>query len=82
MTTKLTIREKAALAFRLSNLKDELERFGWLETDTRRYMRDAMKALPMKAVVALFEELAAEERSYYGRHSNLVDDQLDHTLLA
>lgn len=73
---------KLALKYRLANLKDELEMYGWQPSDTDRYVRDALKALPIESVVALFEEMAAEERAYYRVHSPLADDQLDHTLIA
>lgn len=78
---KLT-NDTIALRFRLSSIKDELELFGWRAADTTRYMRDAMKVMPLKDVVAFFDEMLADERAYYSRHSVLVDDQLDHTLAA
>ncbi|MCC7073507.1 MAG: hypothetical protein IT383_19510 [Deltaproteobacteria bacterium] len=77
-----TTQESIALKYRLANIKDELELFGWRPEDTARYMRDALKVMALRNVVALFEEMAAEERSYYRTHAPLLDDQLDHTLLA
>lgn len=77
-----TTKENLALKHKLANIKDELELFGWQARDTERYMRDALKALPLANVIALFEEMAAEERSYYRQHAPLADDQLDHTLIA
>ena len=74
--------ESIALKLRLANIKDELELYGWRADDTRRYMGDALKVMPLKNVVALFEEMAAEERAYYRHHAPLADDQLDHTLIA
>ena len=61
---------------------DELELFGWRAEDTSRYVRQALKALPFAAVIDLFRELVAEERSYYAHDAPLADDQLDHTLIA
>ena len=80
-TTKPTA-ETTALRFRLASIKDKLELFGWRAEDTARYMRDALKVMALANVVALFEEMAAEERNYYRMHAPLADDQLDHTLLA
>ncbi len=82
MKTSNTNSETTALKLRLANIKDELELFGWRAEDTARYMRDALKVMLLPNVVALFEEMAAEERSYYRMHAPLIDDQLDHTLLA
>lgn len=75
-------RTNIALRHRLANIKDELELFGWQPRDTERYIRDALKVMPLEKVVAFFEEMAAEERSYYRQHAPLADDQLDHTLIA
>ena len=82
MKTSTTDQETTALKFRLANIKDELELYGWHADDTRRYMRDALKVMPLTGVVALFEEMATEERAYYRHHAPLADDQLDHTLIA
>ncbi len=82
MKTSTTNSESIALKYKLANIKDELELFGWRAEDTARYMRDALKVMPLPNVVALFEEMAAEERSYYRMHAQLLDDQLDHTPLA
>lgn len=71
-----------SLKLQLANLRDELELFGWRPEDTSRYAHQALKALPVRAVIDLFRELVAEERSYYARHSRLADDQLDHTLIT
>lgn len=75
-------KQQIALRTRLANIKDELELFGWRPEDTRRYMRDALKVLPLEGAVKLFEEMLAEERAYYSVHAPLADDQLDHTLIA
>jgi hypothetical protein len=80
--TQTNDRTAAALRIRLANIKDELELFGWRPEDTTRYMRDALKVLALDAAVKLFEEMLAEERSYYGAHAPFADDQLDHTLIA
>lgn len=80
--TQKTTKENMALKHKLANIKDELELFGWRSADTERYMRDALKVMALASVVALFEEMAAEERSYYRLHAPLADDQLDHTLIA
>ncbi|MCC7073587.1 MAG: hypothetical protein IT383_19920 [Deltaproteobacteria bacterium] len=79
-----TVKPKTTIALkhRLAALKDELELYGWRPDQTARYMRDALKVMPLDAVAKLFAEMAAEERSYYERHSPLADDQLDHTLIA
>lgn len=82
MKTHTTDKQAAAHRIRLANIKDELELFGWRPEDTSRYMRDALKALSLEAVVKLFEEMLAEERAYYRVHAPLADDQLDHTLIA
>lgn len=81
-TTTAAAKQNLTLKIRLANIKDELELFGWQSADTERYMRDALKVLALESVVALFEEMAAEERSYYRQHAPLADDQLDHTLIA
>ena len=75
-------RTSIVLKIQLANLRDELELFGWRAEDTSRYARQALKALPISEVIKLFEELVAEERSYYAHHAPLADDQLDHTLMA
>jgi hypothetical protein len=75
-------RERAGLTIELANLRDELELFGWSAADTGRYARQALKALPIGAVIDLFRELVAEERGYYSQHATLADDQLDHTFGA
>lgn len=82
MKPTTTDKKTIALRTRLANIKDELELFGWRPEDTSRYMRDALKVLPIENAVALFEEMLAEERSYYRMHAPLADDQLDHTLIA
>ena len=82
MNTSTTKNEAMALKIRLANIKDELEVYGWRADDTHRYIRDALKAMPLESAVAFFEEMAAEERAYYGHHAPLADDQLDHTLIA
>lgn len=82
MNDQLNNKQAVALRIRLANIKDELELFGWRTEDTRRYMRDALKALSLEAVVKLFDEMLAEERAYYRVHAPLSDDQLDHTLIA
>jgi hypothetical protein len=75
-------KQTIALRCQLANIKDELELYGWRPEDTRRYMRDALKVVTLEQAVKLFDEMLAEERSYYGKHAPLVDDQLDHTLVA
>jgi len=77
-----TDRETITLRIRLANIKDELELFGWRPADTNRYVRDALKVMPLAEVVAFFDEMVLEERSYYGQHAPLADDQLDHTLMS
>lgn len=82
MTTTTKTRATIVLKQRLANLKDELERYGWRPDQTARYMRDALRAMAPEDVVALFAEMAGEERRYYEQHAPLADDQLDHTLVA
>lgn len=82
MKTSTKHSESIALKYRLANIKDELELFGWRAEDTARYMRDALRVMTLPNVVAFFEQMAAEERNYYRMHAPLIDDQLDHTLLA
>lgn len=74
--------QSTALKIQFANLRDELELFGWRAEDTSRYARQALKALPIAAVIDLFRELVAEERSYYAQHASLADDQLDHTFIS
>lgn len=81
-TSSATSTEMLAWKLRLGHIKDELEQFGWSAYDTARYMRDALKAMHIKGVIELFEGMLAEERHYYSRHALLVDDQLDHTMIA
>lgn len=75
----LSAQEERALRFRLQNVKDELELFGWDPADLRRIVRQAKSALPLHDVVRLLQELLVEERAWYGQHTVLLDDQLDHT---
>lgn len=82
MKTKDTDRKHIALRTRLANIKDELELYGWRPEDTSRYMRDALKVITLAQAVKLFDEMLAEERSYYALHAPLADDQLDHTHIA
>ena len=78
----MTTNETLALKHRLANIKDELEKYGWDPRDTERYIRHALKALPLEEVVALIDEMAVEDARYYLVHRPLADDQLDHTIVA
>jgi hypothetical protein len=69
----------------LSQYLNDLVELDWTAEAARRYIRAILENLPIPMAVAAIADLVDEERhnhvAYYGAHTPLLDDQLEHTFV-